>query len=303
MVTPAPAHVLAAIDLNRRRVWTLCYRMTGSRADADDLAQEAAARAIERADQAADGDASGWLLRLSTRVCLDHLRHRKIVRRVTALVDPLDMPELPAGEPRGPNAEENALLREDVRFAVMVALQRLSPRQRAALVLCDVCDRSLEEAADALGTNANAVKALLHRARVTLARARRRSDVDAPVDPAIVERFARAIEAGAIDALTELLAEDVWGVTDGGGVIKTSTKPNVGRRAVSRQWANAKRRLGQDVLAEVRRINGELAIVVRLAAAPGVVIAVVHLETRAAHVASLRVNRDPSRTALLVPLG
>ncbi len=302
MVTPAPAHVLAAIDLNRRRVWTLCYRMTGSRADADDLAQEAAARAIERADQAADADATGWLLRLSTRVCLDHLRHRKIVRRVTALVDPLDMPELPAGEPRGPNAEENALLREDVRFAVVVALQRLSPRQRAALVLCDVCDRSLEEAADALGTNANAVKALLHRARMTLARARRRSDVDAPVDPAVVERFARAIEAGAIEGLTELLAEDVWGVTDGGGVIKTSTKPNVGRRAVSRQWANAKRRLGQDVLAEVRRINGELAIVVRLAAAPAVVIAVVHLETRAAHVASLRVNRDPSRTALLVPL-
>src|SRR5438876_12052827 len=98
------AALLATIERNRKRVWGLCYRMTGSRADADDLAQEAAARAIERADQAADVDPTGWLLRLSTRVCLDHLRHRKIVRRVTALVDPLDMADLPAGEARG--AEE-----------------------------------------------------------------------------------------------------------------------------------------------------------------------------------------------------
>lgn len=78
-----PANVLAAIDANRRRLWALCYRMTGSRADADDLAQEIAARAIDRAEQVTESDATGWLLRLGTRVCLDHLRHRTIERRIT----------------------------------------------------------------------------------------------------------------------------------------------------------------------------------------------------------------------------
>jgi ketosteroid isomerase-like protein len=115
------------------------------------------------------------------------------------------------------------------------------------------------------------------------------------VDRRVVERFASAIQAGAIDDLTALLAEDVWGVIDGGGVVVTANKPTFGRRAVSRQWANAKARLGLPVLAEVRSVNGELAIHVRLAAAPAVLVAVVCLETRAGAVSALRVLRDPAR--------
>jgi RNA polymerase sigma factor (sigma-70 family) len=272
--------------------------MTGNRSEADDLCQEAIARAIERAEQSTAEDPTGWILRLGTRLCLDHLRHRSVERRVAELVDPLDVPEISAGDP-GTDPEQTTILHEDVRFAILVALQHLTPGQRSAVVLHDICDVPLDEVAATLELNANAAKALLHRARVALAAARRRVDVDIPADPEVVQRFANAIAAGSIEQLSALLDEDAWGIVDGGGVIQAAKKPNFGRRAIAKQWENGKRRLGQAVTTEIRRLNGENAIVIRLASAPDVVVAIVHLETRSGLAVALRVNRDPKRVAYL----
>ena len=166
-------------------------------------------------------------------------------------------------------------------------------------MLHDVCDRSLAEVGATLGGSANAAKATLQRARVALREARRRTDVDVPVDRDVVERFASAIEAGSVDEIAALLAEDAWGATDGGGIIVTATKPTFGRRVIARQWANAKKKLAVDVVAELRLLNGETAIVIRLAMAPDVIVAIVHLETRDGAVVALRVNRDPRSIATL----
>jgi RNA polymerase sigma-70 factor (ECF subfamily) len=299
--TPLP-EILAAIERHRLRIWALCYRMTGSRVDADDLCQEALARAIERGEQLeAATTVEGWLFRIATTVCLDHARHSTVVRRLTQLVDPLDLPDLPFGDP-GAAAEDRAILREDVRYAVVVALQTLSPKQRAALVLHDVCGRTAEEVGATIGISANSVKALLHRARASLARARRRTDVDVPADRAVVERMAAAIEAGSIDALAQIFAEEVWGMVDGGGIIQASNRPNLGRRAVSRQWANAQRKLGGvQVTAEIRVLNGEPALILRVPAFGNVVTAIVHVETHNHEVAAIRTNRDPTRLRFLAP--
>jgi RNA polymerase sigma factor (sigma-70 family) len=290
-------HLLAAIERNRRRLWAICYRMTGRRQDADDLSQEAIARAIERAEQLAADDPTGWLIRIVTTTCLDHLRRAAVRDRFTALVDPLDLADLTPGEPATDPARA-AILREDVRYAVVVALQALNPRQRAAIVLHDVCDRSMAEVGAVLELDPNAAKALVHRARVGLAEARRRDDVDVPVDLAVVEQLARAIEAGALDDLAALLAEDAWGVVDGGGIIPVATEPSLGRDAVMRRFHNGWRRLDQVPLtAEIRRLNGEHAVIVRVAASPQIVVAAIHVETRASHIAALRIDRDPRRTA------
>jgi RNA polymerase sigma factor (sigma-70 family) len=299
MTTESPSSaLLATIERCRKRVWGLCYRMTGSRAEADDLSQEAIARAIERESALADrAGLEGWLFRVATTTCLDHLRRTRRIREITELVEPLDLPGLAPGGAPVPDPEAAAILRDDVRFAVVVALQRLSPRQRAALLLHDVCDRSLDEVGDALGVNANAVKALLHRGRAALARARGRSDGDAVADRAVVERLAVAIETRSVEALTALLAEDVWGVVDGGGVVRVATKPSVGRRAVARRWANATRRVlgGITVACHVRQLNGEPAVVLTV---PGLgPFATVHAETRGGLVTALRVVRDPRKLA------
>jgi len=289
------AALLATIERNRKRVWGLCYRMTGSRSDADDLAQEAIARAIEREGQVRREEGlDGWLFRIATTASLDHLRRRRTEPRPSELVDPVE-----SLEAAGPSPEHALILREDLRFAVVVALQSLPARQRAALILHHVFDRPLAEVADTLGTNANNVKALLARARGTLARARRHTDVDVPVDRAVVDRLVHAIEARSVEAFTALLAEDVWGVTDGGGVIRVAAKPVFGIRAVARGFASVNRRQPLPVAAQVRVLNGEPAVVVTVPAAGGPPFASVHVETRAGRIVALRVVRDPRKLAHL----
>jgi RNA polymerase sigma factor (sigma-70 family) len=289
--------VLAAIERCRRRLWAHCYRMTGGRAEADDLSQEAIARAIERAeDLADDAAAEGWLFRIATTVCLDHLRRERRTRSLTDLVDPVAFDDV-AAAPADPEAV--SILRDDVRLAVVAALQHLPPKQRAVLLLHDVCGLPLAEVADTVGTNANAAKATLHRARAALERARGRAVVDVPVDGAVVERLAQALEARSVDALARLLADDVWGVVDGGGVVPVATRPTAGARALLRRFANLLRRVPLPVECRVVSLNAEPAVVVSLPTAGHTVFASVHVETRAGRIVAMRVVRDPVK---LVPL-
>jgi RNA polymerase sigma-70 factor (ECF subfamily) len=289
--------LLAAIERCRRRLWAHCYRMTGRRAEADDLCQEALARAIERADELRDGAAAeGWLFRIATTVCLDHLRREQRRRALTELVDPVAFDDV-ATPPADP--ETATILRDDVRLAVVAALQHLAPKQRAVLLLHDVCGLPLAEVAATVGTNANAAKATLHRARAALDRARGSTIVDVPVDAAVVERLARALEARSVEALSELLADDVWGVVDGGGAVPTATRPTVGARALLRRFANLLRRVPLPVDCRVVALNGEPAVLVSLPTAGQTVFASVHVETRAGRITAMRVVRDPAK---IVPL-
>jgi RNA polymerase sigma-70 factor (ECF subfamily) len=303
-----PSHtttVLSAVERCRKRLWAHCYRMTGRRTEADDLSQEAIARAIERAGGLHDAAAvEGWLFRIATTVCLDHLRRSRRTRALTELVDPVAFDDL-AEAPAGP---ETALLqREEVRLALVVAFQSLSPKQRAVLLLHDVCDLPLVEAAAATGTNANAAKATLHRARAALARSRGRADVDARADADVVERLARAFEERSVEALALLLAEDVWGVVDGGGVVPVASRPTVGARALLRRFAGLSQRVTAPVTCHVVRLNREPAVLVTLPAAANAVFASVHVETRNGRIAAMRVVRDPAKLAplegLAAPIG
>ena len=288
--------VLAAVERCRKRLWAHCYRMTGRRAEADDLSQEAIARAIERADDLQSADAEGWLFRIATTVCLDHLRRDRRTRSITDLVDPIAFDDVPAAA-AGPEA--TALLRDDVRLAVIVALQHLAPKQRAVLLLHDVCGLPLAEIAHTVRTNENATKATLHRARAALARARGRADVDVPVDPDVVERLARALESRSVEALGALLADDVWGVVDGGGVVRVATKPTFGSRALLRRFANLARRVSVPVRGRVTTVNGEPAVVVTIPSAGDAPFASVHVETRDGKIVAMRVVRDPAKLAPL----
>ncbi len=289
--------VLAAVERCRKRLWAHCYRMTGQRTEADDLCQEAIARAIERAEDLHDVAAvDGWLFRIATTVCLDHLRRDQRTRALTELVDPVAFDEVPA-PPADPEA--TTILRDDVRLAVVAALQHLPPKQRAVLLLHDVCGLPLAEVASTVGTNGNAAKATLHRARAAVDRARGRTDVDVPVDSEVVARLARALELRDVDALAALLAEDVWGVVDGGGVVRVATKPTFGARALLRRFANLNRRVSLPVACRIVRLNAEPAVLVTLPSAGHAVFASVHVETRAGRIVAMRVVRDPAKLAPL----
>ncbi|HZY03309.1 MAG TPA: RNA polymerase subunit sigma-70 [Anaeromyxobacteraceae bacterium] len=173
------------LETHRQALVGHCYRMLGSAAEADDAVQETLLRAW-RAQDGFDGRASlrTWLYRIATNVCLDALADRAGRERPVAMgpagtvhddlverprahwLEPIpDVHAIPAdGDPA-----ERAALRQSIRLAFVAALQRLPPRQRAALLLAEVLGWPASEIASALETTVPAVNSALQRARAALA--------------------------------------------------------------------------------------------------------------------------------------
>jgi RNA polymerase sigma-70 factor (ECF subfamily) len=215
------------LEIHREALVGHCYRMLGSAAEADDAVQETLVRAW-RALEGFDGRASlrTWLYRIATHVCLDALADRRRRERPVAIgpvgtvhdelterprthwLEPIpDAHALPAdGDPA-----ERATLRQSIRLAFVAALQRLPPRQRAALLLAEVLGWSATEIADALETSVAAVNSALQRARATLADdAPPETAVGrlTPVQETLLARYVDAFERYDVDALAALLRED-----------------------------------------------------------------------------------------------
>jgi RNA polymerase sigma-70 factor (ECF subfamily) len=215
------------LETHREALVGHCYRMLGSAAEADDAVQETLVRAW-RALEGFDGRASlrTWLYRIATHVCLDALADRARRERPVAIgpagtvhddlverprthwLEPIpDAHALPAdGDPA-----ERAALRESIRLAFVAALQRLPPRQRAALLLAEVLGWSASEIASALETTVAAVNSALQRARAALAESAPPEGGVAgltPVQETLLARYVDAFERYDVDALAALLRED-----------------------------------------------------------------------------------------------
>jgi RNA polymerase sigma-70 factor, ECF subfamily len=207
-----------------------CYRMLGSAEEAEDLVQETYLRAWRSFD-GFEGRASvrTWLYRIATNVCLTEIERRGRRPLPSALGAPAQDPEAPLlAAPEVPWLQPfpDALLasdREDpaavatsragIRLAFVAALQHLSARQRAMLILRDVLEWPAGQVAELLGTTTTAVNSGLRRARAQLAEALPAEDELAePAEPgqrALLARFASAFENADTGALAELLREDV----------------------------------------------------------------------------------------------
>ena len=207
-----------------------CYRMLGSAEEAEDLVQETYLRAWRSYD-GFEGRSSvrTWLYRIATNVCLTAIDRRRRRPLPSGLGGPAEDPQTPvvagpevpwlqpfpdallAGEREDPAAV--AVSRAGIRLAFVAALQYLSARQRAVLILRDVLEWPAAEVAHLLGTTTAAVNSGLRRARAQLARERPAEDQLAePAEPdrrALLERFAAAIENADASALAQLLREDV----------------------------------------------------------------------------------------------
>ena len=213
----------------RPEVHRYCYRMLGSLTDADDLCQEtmlAAWRAI--GTFAGRSSLRTCLYRIATNRCLNAIRDAK--RRPPLVPVPPFHPPRPSrafeatwlqpypnawlDQPADPQANVEAA--ESIRLAFVAALQRLAPRQAAALVLCDVLGFSLEEVAGMLDATQVAGKGLLQRGRAGLVRDPRLSSTGSLVpsaseaDDEVARRFAEAYRADDVDALVALLTDGTW---------------------------------------------------------------------------------------------
>jgi RNA polymerase sigma-70 factor, ECF subfamily len=226
-LTVKPA--FADLEAHRRELTAYCYRMLGSPFEAEDAVQDALLRAWRSLDRF-EGRAAlrSWLYRIATNVCLDMLGGRE--RRATPMdLGPARPHDGPIGEilpevtwiepvpdelvvqPEGDPAQV-AVSRETVKLAFVAALQRLPPRQRAVLILCEVFGWKAKEAAELLQTSVASVNSALQRARATL----EGSEVSATDTPAsvdepdreLLQRYVEAFERYDMEALTELIHED-----------------------------------------------------------------------------------------------
>lgn len=177
----------------RSELYRYCRHLTRSPWDAEDLAQDAMARAFVTIGQMgqAPENPRAWLFRVASNLWIDQVRRRRDER-------PIDDARDAGGDARDPKAS---------REAAGTLLAQLPPQERAAVVLKDVFDFSLEEVAESLSTTTGAVKAALHRARGKLGEAPPSPAPEKQPAPGVLDAFCAAFNAGDIDRLTSLLLD------------------------------------------------------------------------------------------------
>jgi RNA polymerase sigma-70 factor (ECF subfamily) len=200
----------------------VAYRMLGSVSDAEDVVQEAFIRWMGT-DRSQVREPEAFLRRTVTRLCLDQLKSAR--RQRETYIGPW-LPE--------PIVEEDDL--EDVTLPLMLALERLSPLERAAFLLHDVFGLEFEEVATALERDAAACRQLAARARAHVRQARPRFKVEKQRGLEIAEAFFAASRSGDMQALGALLTEDVSAHADGGGKRPAAMQPLLGFDAVMKQY-------------------------------------------------------------------
>ena len=241
----------AAFDALRPRLMRVAYRMLGSMADAEDVVQEAWLRW-------ADGDRTdirvpeAFLRRIVTRLCLDQLKSARLRR------EEYIGPWLP-----DPVVEPDTV--DDVTLPLMLALERLSPLERAAFLLHDVFGESFDDIADSLGRDAAACRQLASRARTHVQAEKPRFPVERSHGLEIAGAFFIASRGGEIGQLGRMLAEDASFYSDGGGKRPAAGRVMRGASEVARAFAAIARlsRQGTGELIRYALVNGLPGFVTR----------------------------------------
>lgn len=263
---PSQSEIEQAFVERRRMLWGLCYRLTGVAADADELVQETFVRALERAPVAVDGDWHRWLVRVAANLSVDRLRARRRRPYVGSwLPSPLETGE---GDAVVEGIAAGYERMESVSYAYLVALEVLTPKARAVVVLRDVLDYPAEEVAALLAMSEANVRVLHHRARRRLAAAdvaaRPLREVALPMRRAL-QAFVDCLMRQDVAGIEALLTASVRTVTDGGGEYTALHAPLVGVAAVVRFHLETARRRGPISRVELRTMNGLPALVIETA--------------------------------------
>ena len=248
---------LTAFEAVRGRLFGLAYRMLGSRADAEDLVQEAYVRWHE-VDQETVANPEAWLVATTSRLAIDRLRRLKTEREAYVgqwLPEPIVTHEPP---------DRHLDLADDLSVAFLMLLERLAPEERAAFLLHDVFDIGYPEIASVIERSEAACRQVVHRARERVRGERKRFDVTESAKAALIHRFMAAMEARDEQALLSLFAPEATWTADGGGKVGAGLYPIVGAERISKLVVGLWNKFwGADRFIEVATINGETGLVLR----------------------------------------
>jgi RNA polymerase sigma-70 factor (ECF subfamily) len=285
-----PAEIDEIWHQHRRRVLDVAYRMLGSVHDAEDVVQEAYSRLLAVDLESLD-DARGWLVTVTSRLCIDRLRAHERVKR--AYVGPwLPEPIVDAAS-ADVDLADRITLDDTVRMALMVVLEQLSPAERAAFVLHDIFGVDFEAVAGLVGRSPQACRQLASRARrrIEADEGVARFQVDRAQHDIVVARFVDACERGDLDNLLAVLDPDVIGDFDSGGVIPGAPLLALdGAQAVADQLMATV--INRGLTFEPAGVNGEPGVII---ATESDVVAVLSLGVRGGWIDVIHAVGNPAK--------
>jgi RNA polymerase sigma-70 factor, ECF subfamily len=253
-VTSVPT--IDLFEQERRRLFTLAYGFLGSRAEAEDIVQEAWLRwrnaPLDELRQPA-----AWLTTVTARLALDHLRSARVKREAYPGV------WLPEPVVEEPSAEQTLLVKNELTLAFLFLLERLGPEERAAFMLREVFDYSYREVGEMLGKNEASCRQLVKRGKGKL---RDDNPPRHPVDRAefkdVLGKFITALGAGDEAQLLQLLAPDAVLYGDGGGKALSIVNPLHGPERIARFLLGLYRKYPDQFSHRYVDVNGTPALLV-----------------------------------------
>jgi RNA polymerase sigma-70 factor (ECF subfamily) len=272
----------------RPRLFGIAYRMLGSRSDAEDVVQEAWIR-LRGAGAVATVD--GFLVTTVTRLCIDQLRSGRVRRE--EYVGPW-LPEPLPTDLADPAREVERL--ELLSLALLRVVDRLEPLERAVFLLREVFDYPYGEVAAMVDRRPDHCRQIAHRARQRVRAARPRREASPADHERLLERFLAAAFEGQIDALEELLVEDVVLLSDSGGKVSSARRPVRGRNPVARFMAGIMRKAPADSRLEATALNGLPAVV---AYHGDRIVLALTVDVRDGRIAEVLAVRNPDKLARL----
>lgn len=246
-----------AYDAERPRLVRVAYAILGSRVEAEDVVADCWLRLVSADGRDPVRDVGAWATVTVARAALDTLRSAR-VRRESYVGPWLPEPVVAAV----PDAADRVSLDDSVRYALLVALERLTPAERTAWVLHDIFELPFAEVGEAVGRTPEAVRQLARRAREHVTAETPRVAVDATTHDRVVMAFLQAAAGGDLAGLVRMLDPSVVLTSDGGGVVNAARRPVVGPDKVARFMAGIARRDGE---VELVGINGRTGIAFRVA--------------------------------------
>ncbi|WP_104663306.1 sigma-70 family RNA polymerase sigma factor [Ensifer adhaerens] len=284
MTGSAHEDAAAVFDPLRPKLVRVAYRMLGSVADAEDMVQEAFIRWMG-ADRTSVREPEAFLRRTVTRLCLDQLKSARLKRETYV------GPWLP-----DPVVEEEP--EDDVTLPLMLALERLSPLERAAFLLHDVFGQSFDEVAKTIERDAAACRQLAARARTHVREERPRFQVEQQRGLELANAFFAASRSGDMKTLGAMLAADVSVHSDGGGKRPAALQPILGFDAVMKVHAQLAALFAKNGSTLVRAgfINGLPGFITREADGE---LQTTALEIEDGKVVAIYVVRNPDKLAHL----
>jgi RNA polymerase sigma-70 factor (ECF subfamily) len=282
-VSPDQVSLDHAFARLRPALFALAYRITGSRADAEDIVQDAFLRFHRAAPAEAVQSPKAYLATITARLSFNRLRDQR-ARRETYIGEWLPEPLLTGDAP--------AVRAEDVSFALLVVLERLSPLERVVFVLRNAFDLPFEEIAPVVQRDVVACRKIFSRARARVTQERPRFTVDRARHRALMLGFLEAARGQDMDALVSLLDDKVVLHGDGGGKALALKKAIVGKAEVARFIIAVTRTLPPGGTVEEMELNGAAGLVAK---AGGRIVVAVMIDTDGERIRSVFAVSNPDK--------